>query len=86
MTATVKGRVSHGGIELLEKIDFPEGQEILITINEISEPTEKAVDLNDDAVWENDPFFKLAGFVDSGVGDLARNHDRYLYGLVKNNK
>ncbi|MBF0466651.1 MAG: antitoxin family protein [Nitrospirae bacterium] len=86
MSTTVKARVSHGGIELLEKIDFPEGKEVIVTIDEVSIPEKEAVDLNDDDVWENDPFFKLAGIMDSGVGDLAKNHDKYLYGLVKNNK
>ncbi|QWR78746.1 antitoxin AF2212-like protein [Candidatus Magnetomonas plexicatena] len=80
MTATVRARVSHGGIELLEKIDFPEGREVLVTINEIMNPEKEAVDLNDDDVWENDTFFKLAGIMDSGLGDLAKNHDKYLYG------
>ncbi|KJU82850.1 hypothetical protein MBAV_004954 [Candidatus Magnetobacterium bavaricum] len=27
-----------------------------------------------------DEFFKLAGIMDSGLGDLAENHDNYLYG------
>ncbi len=31
--------------------------------------------------WENDPIFKLAGIGQSGLGDLAKNHDAYLYGL-----
>ncbi|MEO5358663.1 MAG: hypothetical protein H7844_15390 [Nitrospirae bacterium YQR-1] len=84
MTATVKGRFFHGELKLLEKIDFPDG-EVTVTISEIPNPEKEAVELDDDA-WENDPFFKLAGFIDSGVGDLAKNHDKYLYGLVKNNK
>jgi hypothetical protein len=78
MTATVKARVSRGGIELLEKIDFPEGKEVLVTINEISSPEKEAVELDDDD-WENNPFFTLAGIMDSGLGDLAKNHDKYLY-------
>jgi predicted transcriptional regulator len=31
--------------------------------------------------WENDPIFKLAGIASSGLGDLAENHDKYLYGI-----
>lgn len=33
--------------------------------------------------WENDPIFKAAGIVKSGVRDLAVNHDHYLYGSPK---
>lgn len=33
--------------------------------------------------WDNDPIFKLAGIMSSGVGDLSVNHDHYLYGMRK---
>lgn len=33
--------------------------------------------------WENDPIFKAAGIMKSGVTDLAVNHDHYLYGMPK---
>lgn len=33
--------------------------------------------------WENDPFFKAAGFFQSDTGDLSVNHDHYLYGAEK---
>ncbi len=41
----------------------------------LSKKEEKKID------WENDPIFKLAGIGQSGLGDLAKNHDAYLYGL-----
>jgi hypothetical protein len=31
----------------------------------------------------DDPIFKMIGFFDSGVDDLAENHDYYLYGMPK---
>jgi predicted DNA-binding protein len=33
-----------------------------------------------DIDWESDPIFRLAGIGRSGLGDLAKNHDVYLYG------
>lgn len=33
--------------------------------------------------WDGDPFFHAVGIMDSGKGDLAENHDRYLYGKKK---
>ncbi|MBA4349456.1 MAG: hypothetical protein C0415_05650 [Thermodesulfovibrio sp.] len=29
--------------------------------------------------WDNDPFFKLSGITDSGLGNLSEKHDKYLY-------
>ncbi len=33
--------------------------------------------------WDNDPFFKAAGFIKTGVRDLSTNLDHYLYGAKK---
>ncbi|QWR77427.1 antitoxin family protein [Candidatus Magnetomonas plexicatena] len=78
MTTTIKARISHGVIEPLEEMDFPEGKEVFITITEIPANNEVA-DLNKADIWENDPLFTLAGIFDSGLGDLAEEHDKYLY-------
>lgn len=35
----------------------------------------------DDGIWTADnPIFQMLGMFDSGLGDLALNHDEYLYG------
>jgi predicted DNA-binding protein len=33
--------------------------------------------------WENDPFYKAAGFFEGTVADMSVNHDHYLYGARK---
>ena len=33
--------------------------------------------------WENDPFFKAVGFIESDVTDMSENHDAYIYGGKK---
>jgi hypothetical protein len=33
--------------------------------------------------WENDPFLKLVGIIDSDVTDISENHDTYIYGGKK---
>jgi hypothetical protein len=33
--------------------------------------------------WDNDPFFRAAGFIKGGVTDMSVNHDHYLYGAKK---
>jgi len=30
--------------------------------------------------WENDPIFNLVGIADTGKKNLAKDHDKYLYG------
>jgi predicted DNA-binding protein len=46
----------------------------------IREAVERYLEEERDIDWENDPIFKLAGIGASGLGDLAVNHDKYLYG------
>ena len=33
----------------------------------------------DPVLQADDPIYRIAGEMDSGVGDLSTNHDRYLY-------
>lgn len=42
MRGTIRARVKHGMLELLEKVDLPEGTEVSVTILEA--PTSKSAD------------------------------------------
>ncbi|MBF0336468.1 MAG: antitoxin family protein [Nitrospirae bacterium] len=88
MITTFEVRVLHGVLEPMEPVDLPEGKKFkVIPLDEIeSSQPEEAVDLNSNDIWENDPLFRLAGIIKNGEYDLSENHDKYLYGLVKNNK
>jgi hypothetical protein len=45
----------------------------------LAELVRQGVDrLLEEAPIEEDPLWKIIGIMDSGVGDLADNHDRYL--------
>jgi hypothetical protein len=39
-----------------------------------------AMDADPDFLKPDDPLFQMVGLIDSGVDDLGRNHDHYLYG------
>lgn len=59
MPATFKARILHGLIEPLEKVDLPEGEELMVTINrdDWSELAEQGFardwDNDSDAVYDN---------------------------------
>ena len=42
MSGTVRARVKHGMLELLDKVDLPEGKEVSVTILET--PTKRSAD------------------------------------------
>ena len=45
----------------------------------LAELVRQGVDrLLEEAPVEGDPLWKIVGIMDSGVGDLAENHDKYL--------
>jgi hypothetical protein len=45
----------------------------------LAELVRQGVDrLLEEAPVEEDPLWKIVGIMDSGVGDLAENHDKYL--------
>ena len=41
MSGTVRARVKRGMLELLEKIDLPEGKEVTVTILDIPSPADR---------------------------------------------
>ncbi|MEW6419228.1 MAG: CopG family transcriptional regulator [Nitrospirota bacterium] len=49
----------------------------------IREAVEEYLKKEKEIDWENDPFFKAAGFIKSDVTDMSVNHDAYIYGGKK---
>ena len=73
ITATVK----NGVIELPAGLDLPDGTEVTIETKEPSAAAEEST------TSFADRYSNFIGCVRSGVGDLADNHDHYLYGAPK---
>ena len=68
---TIRVKVHNHRIELPPDFDVPEGAEVQVTIPEAA----------DSSLPER--LASFVGSVRSGVGDLADNHDHYLYGVPK---
>jgi len=77
---SVKGIFKNGVVLPIEKVDGRENQPVIITFLD----SEKAKADEDD--W--DKLIKLIEdcAVDTGINDLAYQHDHYLYGTIKKNE
>jgi hypothetical protein len=71
--ATLKRRAAEEGLTLADQIRTALSEYLART-----EAEEKGVRLEPD-----DPLFQMVGQLDSGVDDLGRNHDHYLYGATR---
>ncbi len=76
---TVKGRIRDGRIVTSGSLDELEGKHVLITIVDDSDAS------SDGYNQENDELLQLIRRcrTSSGLGDLAHQHDHYLYGTPK---
>ena len=74
---TVKGKVENGQILALEPLDEEfEGHEVSIALSIRVEP-----ESGDD--WQELFDSMERNSIETGIGDLAHQHDHYLYGLPK---
>jgi hypothetical protein len=70
---TLRGRVSSGVVVLEDGAQLPEGT--LVTVQPVESPPKSA---------EDDALYRLADLAaHTGIPDLARNIDHYLYGHPK---
>ena len=77
---SIKGRFEKGIIRPLEPVeDARDGQEVIITFVDES----GAIPTNGDAAWDALTNLLQKSSVDTGVSDLAHQHDHYLYGKPK---
>lgn len=72
MQETINAIYENGVIKPLQKLHFKEHEKVTVTI---SKPTRKAK--------TKSPAMSLIGIFESGIGDLSREHDKYLYGQKK---
>jgi len=71
MTTTIRAVYEGGTLRLKEPLHLKFGQEIWLTIDDF-------IDV------ENDPAFDISSLaIDTGIADLATEHDHYLYGVPK---
>ena len=63
---SIAATVKDGVIRLPQEVQLPDGTEVTVEVRQLKPFAER--------------FASFAGAADSGIGDLAENHDRYLYG------
>ncbi|MGE0887158.1 MAG: hypothetical protein AB7P14_26855 [Blastocatellales bacterium] len=82
MMLSVKGEFHNGVAQPLTEIEGREGQQVIITFLEETTATKNGSTQSDDD-W--DAMMKLIEDcqTNTGIGDLAHQHDHYLYGTPK---
>jgi hypothetical protein len=71
--------VENGAIKVPAGVDFPDGTRVVVA------PAEEVTPMGGEpSLFES--LSEFVGCIDSGLGDLADNHDHYLYGSPKRSK
>ncbi|NKB69676.1 MAG: hypothetical protein GKR89_21605 [Candidatus Latescibacteria bacterium] len=78
---SVKGTFKKGVAQPLEPVPAQEGQSVIITFLEESAPEPPSA--TDQTGWEMLDQLVENCAVDTGIKDLAHQHDHYLYGKPK---
>lgn len=77
---SIKGIIKNGLVEPIEPIEGHEGQEVTISFVKEDLESEKIMTHTD---WEQLNQFLDENQIDTGIEDLAHQHDHYLYGTPK---
>jgi len=84
MTTNLKAIYENGVLRLEEPLPLPEGAEVDVTVSLNETENGKHAQETADQSW--DALIDLLNecAIDTGISDLAEQHDQYLYGLTKN--
>ena len=84
MTTNLKAIYEKGVLRLQEPLPIPEGAEVDVSVS-LTEP-ENGEHSHETEAKSWDALAQLLNecAIDTGVADLAQQHDHYLYGLTKN--
>lgn len=77
---SIKGTFNNGVVHPLEAIAAKEGQQVIITFVEQENPIETP---SDEISWDEMLDFIDTCAVDTGIEDLAHQHDHYIHGTPK---
>jgi len=84
MTTNLKAIYENGVLRLEQPLPVPEGAEVDVTVSLIDADNGKPTQEADDQSWDALTRLLNECAIDTGVSDLAQQHDHYLYGLTKN--
>jgi hypothetical protein len=77
---SVKGTYRNGIIQLDEPVSAEEGQPVIITFVEFIDQPEQS---SEDSSWDDLMDFIEENAIETGIPDLAHQHDHYLHGTPK---
>lgn len=81
---SVKARFANGVAQPVEPVEGREGQPVIITfVQEESTPSEPSPTPMDEEQWDEFERILEECQVETGITDLAHQHDHYLYGTAK---
>jgi len=81
MTTTVKAIYEQGALKLAEPIELEEGAQVDVIV--IAHKPENGNQPSDDHSWNALAELLKGCAIDTGISDLAHQHDHYLYGTSK---
>ncbi len=79
MMLSVKGRFKNGSVQLLEPIAGREEQDVIVTFPDDAKAAPSVQETDYDALTKLIEECQM----DTGITDLAHEHDHYLYGTPK---
>jgi predicted DNA-binding antitoxin AbrB/MazE fold protein len=82
MTTNLKAIYENGVLRLKEPLPLPEGAQVDITVTSQEDNSDRAQGMEDQS-WDALTQLLADCAIDTGVTDLAQQHDHYLYGIPK---
>jgi predicted DNA-binding antitoxin AbrB/MazE fold protein len=83
MTANLKAIYENGVLRLKERLSLPDGAEVDVTVTSPEEGNGEPSQAMDGRSWDDLTQLLADCEIDTGVPDLASQHDHYLYGIPK---
>lgn len=83
MTTNLKAIYEQGVLRLKEPLSLPDGTQVDVTVTSHEEDNGERSQGMDDRSWDSLTQLLADCEIDTGVPDLASQHDHYLYGIPK---
>lgn len=82
MTTNLKAIYEQGVLKLKEPLPLPEGAQVDVTVTSNEESDAERLEMAEPS-WDALTQLLVDCAIDTGIPDLAEQHDHYLYGLPK---
>ena len=83
MTTNLKAIYENGVLRLQEPLPLPEGAQVEVTVTTSEEDNGELSQKTNGQAWDVLTQLLAECSIDTGVSDLAQQHDHYLYGVPK---